>query len=213
MKKIYYITISALLFTFFLFAGIMTYASQREYEENLVEITTAPKSTGGHLDKAFHAYFPVYPYDNVYKLSWDLGSFSESVKVGTKFQMATDERSFTGTVTAVQREGEGYAFLVETDIPCLEAEDLQKGVSVTARLKSKYYDYIFPNDIFRGNTIAVVCSRPRVWGTEYYVHYEKVYVEDNNEYQSAISYLPLEGSVIVGAKGRLQEGTAVKLSQ
>lgn len=127
--------------------------------------------------------------------------------------MATDERSFNGTVTAIQREGDGYAFLVETDIPCMEWEDRQKGVSVTARLKSKYQDYIFPNHIFNGNSIAVACSRPRAWGTEYYVHYEKVWVEESNEYQSAISYLPLEGSVIVFAKGRLQEGTPIKVEQ
>ena len=222
--NIYQKCVVGMLGAFFCLAIGMTFYSQKQYLENLTEVSAVEERSGTMiLRRCCPVERKPHEYENLV-FQWNLKEYNKQLRKGTSLKICTDEEVLSGNIIDVVSNEEGLGdegfeadnltVTVAVDWGLTPNEDCWD-VVVEIELISMEYAHIYPRSCIVQNAggyqIAAVYARQKRWGMEYYVHYEDVHVYENNEWEYAIREIPSEGIVIEKAKGRIWEGKCVKI--
>lgn len=203
------------LVLFFLAAIVMTKISQANYIKECIKVTTVKEFSSESIiiKKTCYVNNTLNPNGEL-TFTWNYENIHEILKVGDKVKIDAGERVLIAEIKNISNIEGDWVFTIKTN-SFIDDLLLQRidGYIVSADIKGPYRNYVVPASsiIVNGGipTVAVVYSRPKVWGTEYYIHYEIARIHEINKEKCALVGIPMGGEIVSESDGRLFEGTKV----
>lgn len=211
--------ISICLALFLIIAVFMTKMSQINYLKNCIEVTTVKKVTSESLMLKKTCYVEnMIEKDGTMTFAWNDEDVNLILSVEDLVTIETSNDTFPAEIIDVKEADGIWNYTVRTELANVaEIMKQQDGVTICVEYKGPLRTNVIPSSCIKDDggiyKVAVVYEKPKVWGTEHYIHYEIVRFYEMNEEKCALINVPTGGEIVSESEGPLFEGTKVVIKE
>ncbi len=203
------------LVLFFAMSIFMTIQSQINYKNACIEVVTLQSFSAEALTITKSCYVEnTINEKGELTFNWKDYSVKDILNVGSQVRVDIGSKLIFAEVVEISDVEKGILLTIRLDafLGDIYSEHID-GFIVSVDVEGPYRTKVVPASCIRDINgipmLAVVYSRSKMWGTEYYIHYEVAQIYERTSTKCALKEEPAGGELVVQSEGALQEGTKV----